>query len=114
MDTPLTVTTTLPVEAPLGTVTAIEVSLQLLAVAVTPLNVTVLVPCVEPKPEPVIVTDVPTGPEIGDIPVIFGVVPPPPTAALNAAIAVSQPLAGDNVQVPATGPAKLCTSSSSA
>jgi len=43
----------------------IEVSLQLVGVAVMPLNVTVLVPRVEPKPEPVTVTDVPTGPEIG-------------------------------------------------
>ena len=72
MATPLTVTTTLPVEAPPGTVTTIEVLLQLLAVAVAPLNVTVLVPCADPKFVPVIVTEVPTGPELGDNVVIVG------------------------------------------
>jgi hypothetical protein len=41
---PLTVTTTLPVVAPLGTGTAMLVALQLVGVAVVPLNVTVLVP----------------------------------------------------------------------
>jgi hypothetical protein len=30
-----------------------------------PLNVTVLVPCVLPKLDPVIVTDVPTAPDVG-------------------------------------------------
>ena len=39
---------------------------QLVGVAVVPLNVTVLVPCVAPKFVPVIVTDVPTGPLVGD------------------------------------------------
>lgn len=39
-----TVTTTLPVVAPLGTGTAMLVELQLVGVAVVPLNVTVLVP----------------------------------------------------------------------
>ncbi len=43
--TPLTVTTTLPVVAPVGTVVTIEVALQLvIVVAVVPLNFTVLVP----------------------------------------------------------------------
>jgi hypothetical protein len=42
--TPPTVTTTLPVVAPLGTGTTIEVALQLDAVAEVPLNVTVLLP----------------------------------------------------------------------
>ena len=42
--TPPTVTTTLPVVAPVGTGTAIVVALQLVGVAVVPLNVTVLVP----------------------------------------------------------------------
>jgi len=45
-------------------------------VAVVPLNVTVLVPWVEPKFVPVIVTDVPTGPEVGDRLVIAGGVVP--------------------------------------
>src|SRR3954463_16238638 len=35
-------------------------------VAAVPLNVTVLVPCVAPKLVPVIVTDVPTGPLVGE------------------------------------------------
>ena len=41
-------------------------------VAVTPLNVTVLVPCVDPKFVPVIVTDAPTAPLVGDSDVIVG------------------------------------------
>ena len=41
---PPTVTTTLPVVAPLGTVVAMLVALQLDTVAAVPLNVTVLVP----------------------------------------------------------------------
>jgi len=61
-----TVTTTLPVEAPIGTVTTMLVALQLLVVAVVPLNLTVLVPFVDPKFEPVIVTDAPTAPDVGD------------------------------------------------
>ena len=65
--TPLTVTTTLPVVAPVGTVATIEVALQLpIVVAAVPLNFTVPVPCVEPKFVPVIVTDAPTAPEVGD------------------------------------------------
>ena len=67
-----TVTTTFPVIAPAGTVTAILVSLQLVAVAVVPLNLTVLVPWVAPKFVPVIVTAVPTGPDVGFRLVIAG------------------------------------------
>ncbi len=63
---PPTVTTTLPFVAPLGTGTAIEVVLQLVGAAATPLNVTVLPPWLAPKYEPVIVTEVPTGPELGE------------------------------------------------
>ena len=63
--TPPTVTTTLPVVAPVGTGTAMLVALQLVGVAAVPLNVTVLVPCVAPKFVPVIVTDVPTAPDVG-------------------------------------------------
>src|ERR687895_611342 len=65
LPTPPTVTTTGPVVAPLGTGAVIEVALQLLGVAAVPLNVTVLVPCGLPKLDPVIVTDVPTAPEVG-------------------------------------------------
>ena len=72
--TPLTVTTTFPVVAPVGTVATIEVALQLpIVVAVVPLNFTVLVPCVEPKFVPVIVTDAPMAPEVGDKLVMLGV-----------------------------------------
>ena len=70
----LTVTTTLPVVAPVGTVATIEVALQLpIVVAVVPLNFTVLEPWVEPKFVPVIVTDAPTAPVVGDKLVMLGV-----------------------------------------
>jgi len=68
-----TVTTTFPVVAAVGTGTTMLVALQLVGVAVTPLNFTVLVPCVSPKPVPVIVTEVPVAPLVGDRLVIFGV-----------------------------------------
>lgn len=58
LTTLLTVTTTLPVVAPVGTTATICVALQLvIEVAVVPLNFTVLVPCVEPKFVLVIVTE---------------------------------------------------------
>ena len=63
--TPPTVTTTFPVVAPLGTGAAMLVALQLVGVANVPLNVTVLLPWVVPKFVPVIVTDVPTTPDVG-------------------------------------------------
>src|SRR5207245_9855954 len=69
---PFTVTTTLPVVAPLGTGATIEVALQLVGVALVPLKVTVLEPCVAPKFAPEIVTEVPTAPEVGDKFVIEG------------------------------------------
>jgi hypothetical protein len=51
-----TLTTRLPVVAPVGTGTLIAVSLQLEGTPIVPLNVTeLLVPCVAPKPEPLIV-----------------------------------------------------------
>jgi hypothetical protein len=58
--------------APLGTGTTMLVALQLVGVPAIPLNVTVLDPCVEPKLAPVIVTDVPTGPDVGDKLVMTG------------------------------------------
>ena len=64
---PPTVTTTFPVVAPDGTVATIEVRPQLdIVVAGVPLNFSVLEPCVEPKFSPVIVTDAPTAPEVGE------------------------------------------------
>jgi len=57
----------LPVVAPLGTVTVMLVAPQALAVpADVPLKVTVLVPWLEPNFVPVMVTEVPTGPDVGD------------------------------------------------
>jgi len=71
--TPPTVTSTLPLVAPLGTVTVILVALQLVAVAAVPLNVTVL-PCwLAPKLLPLITTEAPTAAELGLIPLITGV-----------------------------------------
>jgi hypothetical protein len=50
-----------------------EVALQLVMdVAAVPLKVTVLAPCVAPKFVPLIVTDVPTGPEVGLMVVMVG------------------------------------------
>jgi len=70
--TPPTVTTMLPVFAPAGTGTTIVVAPQLVGVAVAPLNVTVLLPWLDPKFAPAIVTEVPTGPEVGVTLVIMG------------------------------------------
>jgi hypothetical protein len=67
--TPLTVTTTFPVVAPVGTVATIEVALQLVVVAVVVLNFTVPV---VPKFVPVIVTEAPTAAEVGDKLVMLG------------------------------------------
>src|SRR5262249_39311218 len=67
---PPTVTTTRPLVAPLGTGAVMLVALQLVGVAAVPLNVTV--PGVVPKFVPVIVTAVPTGPDVGLSVVIAG------------------------------------------
>jgi len=113
--TPPTVTTTFPVVAPLGTGATTLVALQLVGVATVPLNVTVLVPCVVPKFVPPIVTNTPTGPEVGErLVTVGGVAPPPPPAALNAAIAAIQFLEGESVHVAAIDPAAPWTWSSSA
>ena len=71
--TPLALTITFPVVAPVGTVATIEVALQLpIVVAVVPLKLTEPVPWVEPKFVPVIVTDAPTAPDVGDTLVMLG------------------------------------------
>jgi hypothetical protein len=64
--TPAAFTTTLPVVAPLGTGTTILVAPQVVGGASVPLKVTVLVPCAAPKFVPVIVTEVPTIPDVTD------------------------------------------------
>jgi len=63
--TPLTSTTTFPVVAPVGTVAVMLVPVQLLTDAVVPLKITPLKPWVAPKFEPAMVTEVPTGPDVG-------------------------------------------------
>ncbi len=70
--TPDAVTTTFPVVASLGTVTPMLVALQLVGVAAVPLKLTDPLPCVAPKFVPVIVTGVPTTPEVTDRLLIFG------------------------------------------
>jgi hypothetical protein len=71
---PPTLTTTNPDVAPAGTGAVMLVVLQLEGTASVPLNVTVLVLCVVPKFDPLMVTVVPTAPEAGDRPVMFGLV----------------------------------------
>jgi hypothetical protein len=66
LERPVTVTTTLPVVAPAGTGTTMLVADHDVGDANVPLNVTVLVPCEPPKFVPAIVTDVPTGPLVGE------------------------------------------------
>src|SRR5262245_51080873 len=68
--TPPTVTVTLPVVAPAGTVATMLVADQLIVVAIVPANRTTLAPCVAPKFVPVIVTDAPIDPMVGDNDVI--------------------------------------------
>src|SRR5262245_61135453 len=63
---PLTVTTTFPDVAPEGTLATIRVAVQLVTEADEPLKRTVLVPCDEPKFDPLMVTEVPVGPDVGD------------------------------------------------
>ena len=80
--TPPTVTTTLPVVAPVGTGTTMLVLLQLVGVSVVPLSVTVLDPWVAPKFTPVMVTDVPTEPDVGFRLVMYGATTPVPVSAI--------------------------------
>src|SRR5260370_42274188 len=102
---PPTVTTTLPVVAPLGTATAMLVAFQFAGVALVPLNVTVLVPCVEPKFVPVMVTAVPTNPDVGLRLVMLGPVLLTATAAPYAAIPAPHAPASPSDALPATAPA---------
>jgi hypothetical protein len=48
---------------------------QVVEVAAMPLKVAMLVPCVLPKFVPVIVTHVPIGPELGETPLMPGIIP---------------------------------------
>jgi hypothetical protein len=74
LDEPDTVTTTLPVVAPVGTVTLILVEPHDETVAAVPLNLTVLEPCEEPKFVPVMVTEAPTAPVVTERLVMLGAV----------------------------------------
>ena len=71
---PPTLTTTFPVVAPEGTFVAMLVEPQLITAAVVPLKLTVLPPWLVPKFVPVIVTEAPTAPEVGERVVIVGAV----------------------------------------
>src|SRR3989338_536967 len=62
---PPTNTVMLPLVAEAGTVTTSCVVVALLTLAATPLNLTVLLPSAALKLVPVMVTDVPTAPELG-------------------------------------------------
>jgi hypothetical protein len=73
LEWPLTVTTTLPVVAPLGTVTVMLVGLHALEVpAKTPLNVTVLLPWLVPKLDPEMMSVEPETPEFTLRPAMTG------------------------------------------
>jgi hypothetical protein len=69
---PETVTTTLPVVAPVGTVAVMLDAPQLVVVPVVPLNLTVLDPLVDPKLDPAITIDDPTAPVFGVSDVMWG------------------------------------------
>ena len=85
-------TTTLLVAAPLGAVTVMLVALQYGAVpAPAPPKATVLVPWLAPKLVPVIVTAVPTGPEVGHTLVIPGGVVTVKGVPLLAAVTLRPP-----------------------
>jgi hypothetical protein len=63
---PFTLTTTFPDVAPLGTRTVMLVAVQFVGVAGVPLKLTVLLPWVDPKLTPLIVTETPATPDVGD------------------------------------------------
>jgi hypothetical protein len=72
LEFPLTVTKTFPVTAPTGTVRSISVSIQCVGVAGIELKVTVLAPWDGPNAVPLITTEAPTAPAVGDRPVMIG------------------------------------------
>jgi hypothetical protein len=66
------VTTILPLFVSAGTAVTMEVSLQLVMLAVVPLNETKPVPLIAPKLLPLIVTEVPADPEVGETELMAG------------------------------------------
>jgi hypothetical protein len=114
---PATLTTTLPVAAPLGTGTTMFVLLQLVGEAGVPLNVTVLEPRAAPKFVPVIVIEEPTVPELGErFAMVGGVVPPlvPPAVLKAAIIAIQSRPEAESFEVTLIAPGVACIASSSA
>src|SRR5712691_5127748 len=112
-----TVTTTGPVVAPIGTGATMVLAFQLVGVATTPLKVTAFPLELVPKFAPLMVTGVPTGPELGDTLLIVGVVPPVPgqlPLQMSARRSVPHCWAGLTVIVPVTAVAVIWTTSSSA
>jgi hypothetical protein len=103
---------TFPVAAPAGTGATMLVALQLVGIAVTPLNFTVLVPCVAPKFAPLIVTDVPTAPDVGFKLVMLGGEPPPALPGLKAARITPQLSGAPSVAPADIVPAAVCMRSS--
>ena len=87
-------------------------ALQFVGAAGVPLKTTVLVSCVVPKLAPEIVTDVPTGPDVGERAVIAGAAGGAGSGGelvedLKAAISAIQELAGERVQEAAIEPAEV-------
>ena len=70
---PAMVTLIGPVVAPAGTVVVMDVVVLAVTTAVVPLNVTVLFAGVVLKLVPLMITDTPTGPEVGSKPEMVGV-----------------------------------------
>ena len=90
---PPTVMMTLPVVEPEGTGTTMLVALQLVGVAAVPLKVTVLVPCEAPKFVPLIVTEAPTRPDVGDrLMMLGGIANDTPLLAKPEAVTTTLPL----------------------
>jgi hypothetical protein len=69
-DSPFTTTEKSPEDPPEGTIALIAVSAQVATEAVVPFSETVLLVWLVPKFNPVIVTMLPTGPEVGEMPAI--------------------------------------------
>src|ERR1700676_1041493 len=99
--TPPTVTTTFPELAPVGTCALMLVALQLNADAVVPLSETELLPCCAPKFVPVIVIALPTGPEVGEMLLMFG--EPPVTVKLTALLVTPETVTTSGPEVTPVG-----------
>ena len=106
LDCPPTVRITGPVVTPDGTGTTILLGPQLVGVAVVPANVIVLWPCVVAKFWPVMVSEVPTGPEVGETAEMDGaneketpLLEIPPTVATTSPVVAVEGAATDMVEL---------------